>query len=86
MCVSGAGRAVNKNLTDFVRVAMESVQVMYYFLGLCHLWAASTFLSLAFDAYVPNEVDGYLCGAHRQPSPVFYIKPLRILLQGMGML
>jgi hypothetical protein len=27
--VPGAGRAVNRNVTDFVRVGMESVQVMY---------------------------------------------------------
>jgi hypothetical protein len=40
---------------------MESVQVTYDFLGLCDLWAASTFLWFAFDAYVPTEVDGYLC-------------------------
>ena len=86
MWVPGAGRAVNRNLTDFVRVGMESVQITYDFLGLCHLWAASTFLWLAFDAYVPVEVDGYLCRAHRQPSPVIHIKPLRILLQGMDML
>lgn len=74
------------DVTDFVRVGMESVQVTYNFLGLCHLWAVSTFLWLAFDAYVPTEVDGYLCRAHRQPSPVIHIKPLRILLQGMNML
>ena len=32
-CVSGAGRAVNRNLTGFIRVGIESVQVTYDFLG-----------------------------------------------------
>jgi hypothetical protein len=69
------------NVTDFVKVGMESVQATYDFLGLCDSWAAHMFPGSVFEVLTATKVDGYLCRAHRQPSPVFYIKPLRILLQ-----
>jgi hypothetical protein len=72
-CVPGAGRAVKRNVADFVRVGMKSVQVTYDFLGLRDLWAASTFLWFAFDAYVPTEVDGYLCSVVAQRYELYLI-------------
>jgi hypothetical protein len=80
-CVTGAGRAANANVTDFLGVGMKSVQVTYDFLELCDSWAAHMFAGSLFEVLTAAKVDGYLCRAHRQPSPVFYIKPLRILLQ-----
>ena len=48
-CIPRAGRAVNRNVTDFVRVGMESLQATYDSLGLCDSWAAHMFLGSAFE-------------------------------------
>ena len=73
MCIPKAGRAVNKNVTDFVRVGMDSLQVTYDVLGLCDSWAAHMFPKSAFEVFTTSKVDGYLCRAGRQLSHICYI-------------
>lgn len=48
MCIPRADRAVNRGVTDFVRVGMESLHVSYDFLGLCDPWAAHIIVGSAF--------------------------------------
>ena len=81
MCIPRAVRAVNRGVTDFVRVEMDSLEVTYDFLGLCDPWVAHIIVESAFEILTATKVDGYLRRAGRQPSPVCYIKPLSILLK-----
>jgi hypothetical protein len=65
MCVPRADRAVNRGVTDFVRVGMERLQDTYEFLGLCDPWAAHIILASAFEILTAtkvdaNKIDGYL--------------------------
>jgi hypothetical protein len=56
MCIPRADRAVNRDVTDFVRVGMESLQVTYNFLGLCDPWAAHIILGSAFEILTATKV------------------------------
>lgn len=81
ICIPRADRALNRGVTDFVRVGMENLQVTYDSLGLCDPWAAHIILGSAFENLTATKVDGYLRRAGRQPSPACYIKPPSILLR-----
>jgi hypothetical protein len=81
MCIPRADKAVNRGMTDFVRVGMEILQDTYDFLGLCDPWAAYIILESALEILTATKADGYLRRAGRQPPPACYIKPPSILLQ-----
>ena len=86
MCIPRADRAVNRGVTDFVRVGMETLKVTYDFLGLCDHLEAHIVLGSAFEMLTAImvdaiKIDGYLRRAGRQPSRACYVKPPRILLQ-----
>lgn len=69
LCIPRAGRGVNRGVTNFVRVGMESLQVIYDFLEQCDSSAAHTFLESALEDLTTFKVDGYSRRSGRQPSP-----------------
>lgn len=65
ICIPRANGAVNRGVTDLVRVEMESLEVTYEFLGLCDPWAARIIIGSAFKTLTATKIDGYLRRAGR---------------------